>query len=131
MDTSDSDTSSADTSSAGADTSNVDTSSAGADTSNVDTSSASADTLLRLKYFSDIPRTSGRTPDVQLRVRDATLCIIGHLAPNLGECPDVFLLLQVKYFSDILRTSGQTPDVRLCTMATAFLHYRTTSAQLG
>ena len=25
--------------------------------------------------------------------------------PNLGECPDVFLLLQVKYFSDILWTS--------------------------
>ena len=45
---------------------------------------------------------SGQTPDVQLRARDATLCIIGHLAPNLGECPDVFLLLQVKYLSDIL-----------------------------
>ena len=87
--------------------------------------------LLQLKYFSDIPWTSGRTPDVQLRAIDATLCIIGYLAPNLGKCPDVFLLLQVKYFSDILRTSGQTPDVRLCTMATAFLHYRTTSAQLG
>ena len=40
--------------------------------------------LLQLKYFSDIPRTSCRTPDVQLRARDATLCIIGHLAPNLG-----------------------------------------------
>ena len=48
---------------------------------------------------------SSRTPDVQLCARDATLCIIGHLAPNLGKCPDVFLLLQVKYFSDILRTS--------------------------
>ena len=47
--------------------------------------------MLRLEYFSDIPRTSGRTPDVQLRAIDATLCIIGHLAPNLGECPDVFL----------------------------------------
>ena len=35
--------------------------------------------VLRLEYFSDIPRTSGRTPDVQLRVIDATLCIIGHL----------------------------------------------------
>ena len=34
---------------------------------------------------------SGRTPDVQLRAIDATLCIIGHLTPNLGECPDVFL----------------------------------------
>ena len=77
--------------------------------------------MLQLKYFSDIPRTSGRTPDVKLRVRDATLCIIGHLAPNLGECPDVFLLLQVKYFSDILRMSGRTPDVQLCAMATAFL----------
>ena len=61
--------------------------------------------MLQLKYFSDIPQTSGRTPDVQLRARDATLCIIGHLVPNLGKCPDVFLLLQVKYFSDILRTS--------------------------
>ena len=40
-------------------------------------------------------------------------------------------LLQLKYFSDILRTSGWTPDVQLCTMATAFLHYRTTRAQLG
>ena len=78
-----------------------------------------------------MPRTSGRTPDVQLRARDATLCIIGHLVPNLGECPDVFLLLQVKYFSDILRTSSRTPDVRLCAMATVFLHYRTTCAQLG
>ena len=68
-------------------------------------------TLLQLKYFSDIPQTSGQTPDVQLHARDATLCIIRHLAPNLGECPDVFLLLQVKYFSDILWTSGQTPDV--------------------
>ena len=47
--------------------------------------------LLRLEYFSDIPRTSSRTPDVQLRVIDATLCIIGHLAPNLGEYPNVFL----------------------------------------
>ena len=61
--------------------------------------------LLRLKYFSDILRTSGWTLDVQLHVRDATLCIIRHLAPNLGECPDVFRLLQVKYFSDILQMS--------------------------
>ena len=87
--------------------------------------------LLQLKYFSNILQMSGRTPDVQLHVRDATLCIIGHLAPNLGKCPDVFLLLQVKYFSDILWTSGWTPDVWLCTMATAFLHYQTTHAQLG
>ena len=42
--------------------------------------------LLRLEYFSDIPRTSSRTPDVQLHAIDATLCIIGHLAPNLGFC---------------------------------------------
>ena len=46
--------------------------------------------VLQLEYFSDIPRTSGRTPDVQLRAIDVTLCIIGHLTPNLGECPDVF-----------------------------------------
>ena len=58
--------------------------------------------LVTTQYFSDIPWTSGRTPDVQLHARDATLCIIGHLVPNLGECPDVFLLLQVKYFCGCL-----------------------------
>ena len=40
-------------------------------------------------------------------------------------------LLRLKYFSDILWTSGRTPDVGLCTMATAFFHYRTTRTQFG
>ena len=71
--------------------------------------------LLRLEYFSDIPRTSGRTPDVQLRVIDATLCIIGHLAPNLGECPDVFLFC---YNSNISLISCRRP-VRLRTSDSA------------
>ena len=54
--------------------------------------------VLRLEYFSDIPRTSGQTLDVQLRAIDATLCIIGHLAPNLGECPNVFLFVTTQIF---------------------------------
>ena len=65
--------------------------------------------VLRLEYFSDIPRTSGRTPDVQLRAIDATLCIIGHLAPNLGECPDVFLFC---YNSNISLISCGRPTLR-------------------
>ena len=65
--------------------------------------------VLRLEYFSDIPRTSGRTPDVQLRAIDATLCIIGHLAPNLGECPDVFLF---RYNSNISLISCGRPTLR-------------------
>ena len=46
--------------------------------------------VLQLEYFSDIPRTSGRTPDVQLRAMDAAFCIIRHLVPNSAECSDVF-----------------------------------------
>ena len=65
--------------------------------------------VLRLEYFSDIPRMSGRTPDVQLRAIDATLCIIGHLAPNLGECPDVFLFC---YNSNISLISCGPPTLR-------------------
>ena len=46
--------------------------------------------LLRLKYFSDIPRTSS-----QLRMSDSAqwprhFFIIGQLAPNSAECSDVF-----------------------------------------
>ena len=54
--------------------------------------------MLRLEYFSDIPRTSGRTPDVQLRAMDAVPCIIGHLVPNLGECSDVVLFVMTQIF---------------------------------
>ena len=54
--------------------------------------------LLQLKYFSDIPRTSGWTPDVQLRVMDVVFCIIGHLAPNSAKCSDVFLFVTTQIF---------------------------------
>ena len=88
--------------------------------------------LLRLEYFSDIPRTSGRTPDVQLRAIDATLCIIGHLTPNLGECPNVFLFC---YNSNIsLISCGRPVGLRTSDSAQwpqRFLHYRTTRTQLG
>ena len=54
--------------------------------------------LLRLEYSSDIPQTSGRTPDVQLHVMDVAFCVVGHLTPNLAECSNVFLfLLWLKY----------------------------------
>ena len=46
--------------------------------------------VLWLEYFSNIPQTSSRTPDVQLCAMDAAFCIIGHLAPNSAECSDVF-----------------------------------------
>ena len=49
-------------------------------------------------FLRHVPRMSGRTPDVQLRAIDVTLCIIGHLAPNLGECPDVFLFVTTQIF---------------------------------
>ena len=65
--------------------------------------------MLWLEYFSDIPQTSGRTPDVQLCAIDATLCIIRHLAPNLGECPDVFLFC---YNSNISLISCGHPTLR-------------------
>ena len=55
-------------------------------------------TVLRLKYFSGILQTSGRTPDVQLRAMDAVFCIIGHLVPNLGECSDVVLFVTTQIF---------------------------------
>ena len=65
------------------------------------------------------------TPDIQLRAIDATLCIIGHLAPNLGEYPDVFLFC---YNSNISLISCRRPT--LCN-GHGVLHYWTTRAQLG
>ena len=88
--------------------------------------------LLQLKYFSDILRTSGRTPDIRLCAMATVFLHYRTTRTQLSRAVQWFpLLLQFKYFSDILWTSGRTPDVRLCAMAAAFLYYRTTRAQLG
>ena len=56
---------------------------------------------------------------------DATLCIIGHLAPNLGEYPDVFPFC---YNSNISLISCGRPTLR---NGHGILHYWTTHAQLS
>ena len=50
--------------------------------------------LLQLQYFSDIPQTSSRTPDIQLCAMGQwpwCFCIIRQLTPNSAECSNVFL----------------------------------------
>ena len=80
--------------------------------------------LLQLEYFSDIPRMSGRTLGVQLRaMRHFALSDTSH--PTWASVPMFSFFVTTQIFL------WYPADVQLCAMATAFLHYWTTHAQLG
>ena len=88
--------------------------------------------LLQLKYFSDILRTSGRTPDVRPCAMATAFCIIGQLVPNSAKRSNGFPFC---YNSNIsLIYCGRPVGLRMSDSAQwprRFLYYRTTRAQLG